>query len=127
MDAPFAIRFDARTSVLHLTLSGFWTPDTLRDFARALLAEVARIQKTRPSFDVLSDSRAFPVQSPEVGQGFTRLMSGSSERNTGRRAIVVASALNKMQAERTLASPNLRVFLDPDEAAAWLATPRDAA
>lgn len=82
---------------------------------------MVRIRRTRVSVDVPSDSRALPVPLPEVGQG--RLMSGSRERNTGRRAIVVAGAPGRMQAGRTLAGPNLRVFLNLEEARAWLASP----
>lgn len=44
---------------------------------------------------------------------------------SGRTAIVVGSVINKLQAQRTLIDPDLRVFLTLDEATAWLGRSSD--
>ena len=102
----FDIRFDEPARVLHIRLWGFWS-----------LPTVAR--RRHPRFAVLSDSMASLVRSPR----WPRPPGGSSRgarANVGRTAIVVASRLNKLQAERSMHMANLRICLDANEAAAWL-------
>ncbi|HVF93948.1 MAG TPA: hypothetical protein VM900_06510, partial [Sphingomonas sp.] len=67
------------------------------------------------------DASRFPVQSPAVAAGFDKIRERGSKVRKGPTAIVVASVLNKMQAERSLQGPDIRVFLSADEARAWLA------
>lgn len=117
----FDVRFDAKTGILHLEIAGFWTRVTLAGFAARLLLEVGRLRLTRRGFAVLSDARRFPVQAPDVADGFEALTRRGARHHRGRTAIVVGSMLAKMQAERSMVAGGLRVFLDMDEARAWLA------
>lgn len=55
-----------------------------------------------------------------MARGLEMLMSQSLKITSGPVATVVGAALNKMQAGRVLNAPNSRVFLDWDEANAWL-------
>ena len=118
---PYEISFDPATVTLRLTLRGFWTLATLAAFSAKMLSVTSGIRRQHLLFGVLSDSRTFAVQSTIVGAGFTALMGQASRTHKGPTAIVVASMMNKLQAERTMVSPRLRVFLDYDEAATWLA------
>lgn len=113
----YDIRSDARTGTVFLTLRGFWTLDTFHRFSEELKAEIIRLRGRHGKVKVLSDSREFPVQSHDVMEAFAQ----SFRKPTGNRtAIIVGTMLNKMQAERTLGSPGLRVFLSVEEARAWL-------
>ena len=123
----FTIEVDEQAAILHLKLTGFWTPDTMRQFAAALVPAVERLQRRCATYSVLSDSTEFPVQSPEVGEGFERIMAAGASRTRGRTAIIVSTMLNKLQAQRVFRSPNVRIFLDRDGALAWLAEPPAAA
>lgn len=122
----YNIFFDSDARILHLVLEDFWTPDTLARFAGDLLEQIAAAAR-HGRFAMLSDSSRFPVQSPEVAQGFERLLASGAERHNGAVAIVVASVLNKLQAERSLRAPHIKVFLDADKARAWLAEQQRAA
>ncbi len=118
--ASYDIRFDEQRGLLKLTLRGFWSLGTL-DAVRTELVEVAaRVRQQHSSFPVLSDSSAFAVQSVEVADRLGELMLAGAQVNSGRVAIVVGSILNKKQAERALQAPNLRVFVDKEEALEWL-------
>lgn len=123
---PYELSFDAATATLRLTLRGFWTEATLAAFAAEMLAVTTRIRRDHAEFNMLSDSRSFAVQSATVSAGFTAMTTMASREHRGATAIVVASMMNKLQAERTMTSPRLRVFLDYDEAVAWLAEQRAA-
>ncbi|WP_375392979.1 hypothetical protein [uncultured Sphingomonas sp.] len=124
----FTIEPDERAALLRLKLTGFWTPETVRAFVAALLPAVEQMQRRCPTYSILSDSTEFPVQSPEVGEGFARIMVAGASRTRGRTAIVVSTMLNQFQARRVFDSPNIRVFRERKEALAWLAETRaDAA
>lgn len=121
----YAIEFDKAARLLRLRLSGFWTEDVLRRFAADLLAAVQSAGAAGTPFDVLSDTSRFPVQSTEVAQGFERIMQAGASMHQGRTAIVVASTLNKIQAERIFTEPTVRIFTAAEEAARWLERPRE--
>ena len=123
----FTIEADEQAALLRLKLTGFWTAETLRQFVAVLLPAVERMQRGCASYSVLSDSTEFPVQSPELGEGFARIMATGAARTRGRTAILVSTMLNKIQAQRVFRGPNIRIFLDRDEALAWLAEPMAAA
>ena len=61
----FTIEADEKAAILHLKLTGFWTPDTVRDFVVALAPVVERLQRRCATYSVLSDSRGWPgAQNP---------------------------------------------------------------
>ena len=123
----YSIRYDTRERVLHLQLEGFWTVATLARFAAELIARATTLKLRRIGYAVLSDSTRFAIQSPTVSQGFEQLMARGAQAHDGPTAIVVASQLNKMQAERTLKGERVRVFLTEADARAWLAEEMAAA
>lgn len=124
-DGPYSFRYEADARVLHMCLSGFWSLTTLATYTARLLAEVTRLRVRGEQFDLLSDARAFDIQSKEVAAGFERIARRGAQMHRGRTAVVVATQLSKMQAERAMAAPRLRVFLDPAAARTWLLAARD--
>lgn len=116
----FDIRFDPRDPILFLRLSGFWTLPIALAFEAALQDAGRDLRLAEKCTGTLSDSRAFPVQSEEVGAVLARIRLAGPGHEPWPTAIVVGSALNKLQAERVMKRDNVRVFLDMDEARAWL-------
>ena len=119
-DEGFEIGFDPVAKRLLLRLWGFWSEVTVEAFERELQAQIAKVSTVSAGFDTLSDASAFPVQSPAVATRFGALMQALGTARHGRIAVVVASTLNKMQAERSLGSERVKVFLDRSSACAWL-------
>lgn len=119
----FRLDYDASTNILTIHVKGFWTPEMVPEFSGALLQQVRTLQAAGVAFDVMVESLEFPVQSNEVADMMTGVMAAGFALTTGRAAVVVGSQLNKLQAERTLVHPRLRVFRAIDQAKAWLATP----
>lgn len=116
----FDIRFDPACRVLHLKLSGFWSMATVVRFAADMLVKTTMIRARHGSFATLSDAREFPIQSTEVSERFERIRARGLEMNAGPTAIVVATQLSKLQAERVLKADRIRVFLEMAAAEAWL-------
>ena len=118
--APFEIHVDEAAGIIRTVLRGFWTLDDLHAFGRGMFEAVGRVARRHAVFALMSDSSAFKIQSAEVGDAFAKMMEQGNRAHTGPTAIVVGSRLNKLQAERLFGDPNVRVFIDADEARGWV-------
>lgn len=118
------VRIDERRQrgLLTIAIDGFLARDDLPGLATALGTRAREAHAAGRAFDVLVDSRGFPVQANDVADGLAAIMRGGMALTSGRAAVVVGSQLNRLQAERTLVHPRLRVFMALDEAEEWLAT-----
>ena len=119
----FEISFDPDERLLRLVLQGFWTMPVFEDFDQAFRAAVHRASRDGQSFNMLSDSRNFPVQTPDVGMAFGRASEEIAVKCGGKCAIVVASTLNKLQVKRALPMPTVEAFTSIEEAMQWLKEP----
>lgn len=116
----FRIEHDARDHIVRISVKGFWRPEDVPAFAKAVGTAALQARAAAPDFCVLIESLEFPVQSNEVADLMTSIMLGGTALTTGYVAIVVASQLNKLQAERTLAHPRVQIFLSLEEGNRWL-------
>ncbi len=121
----YEIHYEAENNILFYRVSGFWTMSILTDFGNDIMREIKKIKVSRENFDVLNDSLDFAIQAPDVAAAIGAMMPVGAKLTTGRKAFVVGSMLGKIQTERTLAHPSMRVFLSLADARAWLASPRD--
>ncbi|MEG3179343.1 hypothetical protein [Sphingomonas sp. LT1P40] len=119
----FQIDYDPLRNRLNVMIRDFWTVETVKEFAAASGAKAQETRAIRADYDVLIDSRNFPVQANDVADLLPAIADGGLALTSGRAASVVGSALNKMQAERTQTHPRLKIFLTMNEAEAWLASP----
>lgn len=117
----FQVEYDARANLLTLTVAGFWQPDDVAAFAASVGAKVQEVIAIRTDFDVIVESLDFPVQAIDVADLLINIMRGGMAQTSGHAAVVVGSHLNKVQAERTLVHPRVRVFLTLADAKRWLA------
>ena len=117
----FRLQYDAVTNRITAHISGFWTVETVREFAAAAGAVAQEARAIRSDYDVLIDSRDFPVQSNDVADLLPHIAEAGLVLTSGRAASVVASHLNKLQADRTQTHERFRAFLTMEEAEAWLA------
>ena len=117
----YSIAIDERRNLLRLTLREFWTAETLSAFTAELMPKIAARIAAKGKMDVLIDCREFAIQSPEQADGFQKLFTQPP--GTVRRAVIMPSALGRMQAERALRPNVLRYFSTEHEAIAWLDEP----
>lgn len=116
----FQLDYDPVANILNMSVKGFWSAEQVTALAQAVGAKVQAVRAIRDDFDVVVESFDFPVQANDVADLLTSVMQGGLSMTTGRAAVVVGSQLNKLQAERTLVHPRLRVFLTMAEAREWL-------
>jgi hypothetical protein len=117
----FRLDYDPRRNRILIDIRDFWTVETVHAFAAAAGAKALEVRAIREDYDVLIDSRDFPVQANDVADLLPKIAEGGLALTSGRAASVVGSHLNKLQAERTQTHPRLKIFLTMEDAEAWLA------
>jgi hypothetical protein len=119
----FTFEYDPVRNRIIVHMRGLWTVDTVREFATASGAFANRTRAIRDDYDVLVDTTDFPVQPQDVADLLPSITLAGMALTSGRAASVVASHLNKLQADRTQHHPRFRAFMTLPEAEAWLAEP----
>ena len=113
------IEYDAASNILNVRLAGQWTQAEFDAFETEFLTMAKKLESEGGTAGLLSDSRDFLVQSPDIAKQFEAL-PGKTRHAFKATAIVAGSVLNKMQANRTLVSDHLQIFMDVAEARDWL-------
>ena len=116
----YRIEYDADAAILNVVLVGFWTAEKTQRFAGEVAAELGALRRQGLRFGVLADAREFAVQARDVIDGLMRVINASDQKDRAPTAIIVGTALGKMQAERTLTAPHVHIVSDRDDAVAWL-------
>ena len=123
----YRLEFDPERDLITATLSGFWASETVAAYAADLTALLRRAGAPDRRIRLLGCSAAMPVQSAETSAAFGKFSAELNVVCTGPIAIIVGSALNRIQASRVLAHERVRVFLDESEALDWLMSFRPSA
>jgi hypothetical protein len=116
----FHVDYDQRANCVTLKVAGFWKPEDVTAFAKAVGEKAREARAISEDFDAIVESLDFPVQANDVADLLAGIMLAGMSQTSGRVAVVVGSQLNKAQAERTLVHPRVCVFLTLREARQWL-------
>lgn len=112
--------YDEQSNLLKVTQSGYWSLEIFDRFKQEFLALHSEVLTRHHSYRVFAQCTDYPVQSHEVGEAFSVFFAKLMAENNGRYAILVGSALNKMQARRVIPQPHVKTFTSSDAAMAWL-------
>jgi len=115
----FKIVFDDAKGIVRTTVEGFWTLADVDSCATEMRPYLVAARRTAKRVLVLCDARNFPVQSLQVAAAF-RDMELNMGAMRDRLAMVVSSALLKMQGQRSFDASPTAYFCSMDEAEAWL-------
>jgi hypothetical protein len=106
--------------LLRVVMRGFWTMETFNAYARDCGTAIQALVARHGRFDMLSDCNDFLVQGPDVAAAFEQIQALGEKAPQNRIAIVTASALSRMQAERLLGNGHSRIFASEAAALEWL-------
>lgn len=121
----YRIEFDDHERIMAVVLKGFWDVETTKRFLAELGATSSRLRAEGERYDVIVYNTDRPAQAAEVMDLLdTHLKNYTPPPGGGRLAIVVSSALAKLQTQRLFRSPSCRAFTARDEALRWLAEDR---
>jgi hypothetical protein len=118
----FEIKSDHDKKIVHIVVAGFWQPKHFTEFAAAINAEERYFTIRNQTFKAICDARYFNVQSGDIFQMFVGFFARSGVPIT-RAALVISSALLKLQVMRVIADSKYQFFDDVDAAKAWIANP----
>jgi hypothetical protein len=118
-DPSFSIRDDSIAGILHIRLSGFWTRDTYASYVSNLAPYVARYNSLNKSYRALCDLSEFGVQAASMNEKFTQQLAGRGQVDPFL-ALVVPSALSRLQVQRWLSNEKQKIFVSREEALLWI-------
>lgn len=110
--------------VLRILLAGFWDNAVMSSFVRAVHGAVGR--KPAPAFAGLCDISDLLVQSPDMVIRFQDLLGDVRGAGMRRGAMVVTSALLKMQAARAVDPSRTKFVATMAEGMSWIEAMRAA-
>lgn len=117
----YRLEHDGAHHLVRATITGCWVGKDLERYADDLRPMMAICRSRYGMAKLLVDRLGAPVQSQAVHNRLIQLMP-TYLRDTDALAMVVSSALVRMQAKRVLILSRSDIFLDEGEALAWLAT-----
>jgi hypothetical protein len=123
MNADYAFEVDPARDYIRLTMSGFFAPGDLPGFIAARQAAHARLTCAANAHVTLNDVRELKIQSQEMVDGFSRMLSVSAY-HARRLAFVVGPGLTRTQVRRSIAGrDDVQCFESLRMAEAWLFSP----
>lgn len=116
---PFTIEVDRSSGLICAAAYEFWTSAILEQFKVRMQAEQEVIRRSGLRPLLLIDVRQHGVQSREIVEGLQAFARSASFRAT-KTAVVVESALYRLQAARIGSEHDHAIFRSDDEARRWL-------
>jgi hypothetical protein len=121
LKATWSVSSESDRRLLKLAIGGFFTPDDVAVFQKAVSAEIVRLRSTLAGAPhvTLCDTRGVQIQSQAAVAAFTEMLANPAARSR-RLAYVVDATLARMQIKRLTARADAAFFQDPAAAEAWL-------
>lgn len=123
VSVEYSFSYDEPRILLMIELNGYWSLETFNGYKQEYLAWHDKIRRRHPHYRAFGDCVNYPVQSNEVGQAYIGLFSKLLSENNGYNAILVASSLSRIQAQRLIPQSNVKVFTERKAAMDWLFEP----
>lgn len=116
----FIVTTEPAYQLMRIEVQGFWTRETMR----AYVAELGKRTKTLDSCGgcrrILVNMSAYPIQAPDIAQGHVRIVLHGKTEMKAATAVVMTSALSKLQAKRMANLAGHELFNDESTARTWL-------
>lgn len=116
----FDVKPDRHRHMLRIKLSGFWDGDVMRDYMCVLDSGMEELQRSGGCRSILIDMIDFAIQPKEIAEEDAANLRVVSRRGGTRVALVMQSALSKLQAARVASDTGHRTFSTEAEAVNWL-------
>ncbi|WP_457313525.1 hypothetical protein [Sphingomonas sp. UYAg733] len=115
----YEITMDVTRKLLTIRVSGYWNQALLDDYKAVITAKLAELGSSTPELRVLVDVREHGVQAQHIANQMQSFLKVIGPR-VGRVAVIVDSALQKMQTRRINPAGGDGIFGSEDDATSWL-------
>ncbi len=116
----FEITTDPPRRFLRIAMRGFWDAGTMTAYSKAVRTALGTLQQGGGCGFILIDMLDYPIQSKAVAEGHADNLRIVKARGAARVALVMQSALSRLQAARVAADTGHATFPSEDAALAWL-------
>lgn len=112
----YDISIDRARQLMIVKVSGFWKADTFKGYAAEAARAADQLRQAGGFKVLLIDMSEFPIQSKEVAEMHGRLLIAAQEQYRVKAAVVMKSALSRLQAGRVAKLTGSQLFDDADAA-----------
>jgi serine/threonine-protein kinase len=120
----FEVAPDHHLRMLRIALRGFWDNATMADYMKVVREAIGGLQRVGGCRYILIDMTGYPIQSQEIAEGHAAALRIVTQAGDIRVALVMQSALSKLQASRVAADTGQRMFDTENAAQEWLLSDR---
>jgi hypothetical protein len=118
----YSITVDVENDLIAIELEGFWTESDFEQFMVDEHAALNRLQCQIGKHILLCDLTKLNVVAQDVGTRIATDLNSQGPRDAEWIAIIIKSALLKLQMQRLLTRSNAHIFEDVKSAREWLLT-----
>jgi SpoIIAA-like len=119
----FTVTRDDARGELHFVTSGLFDRKSMDAFLAEVGKAIGPLLKQKRKLRALGDLRGYVTQTREIGEQMARTLEQAEAVGIERTAIIINSAVLKMQYKRVSEGRNVQIFEDADTALAWLRSP----
>jgi hypothetical protein len=116
----FTVTNEPEHRLMRIEVHGFWTPDTMRAYLTELGAKASALGSIGGCRRILVDMSDYPIQSQAIAEGHARIIAHGKTEMRAKTAVVMTSALSKLQAKRMARLAGQELFDDEPAARHWL-------
>lgn len=116
----FEVNAERELRMLRIIMRGFWDAETMRAYSIEVRNKMAELMQARGCRYILIDMIDFAIQSQAIAEGHAANLRMVRDRGEARVALVMQSALSKLQAARVASDTGHKTFATVAEARAWL-------
>lgn len=120
----FEVTPDHDLRMLRITLRGFWDGATMAGYMKVVREAMGGLQRAGGCRYILIDMTGYPIQSKEIAESHAAALRLVTQAGGVRVALVMQSALSKLQATRVAADTGQRMFDTEEAAREWLLSGR---
>jgi hypothetical protein len=116
----FTVTIEPPHQLMRIEVQGFWQRDTMRAYLAELGRQVDALAAYGGCRRILVNMSDYPIQSAEIAQGHARIVAHGKTEMKAATAVVMKSALSKLQAKRMANLAGQELFDDEPAARRWI-------
>lgn len=117
----FEVTADHQSRMLRIVLRGFWSDADMARYNVEVGRTMAELRNTGGCRTILIDMVDFPIQTQAIAEAHAAKLRVVKQTTDIRVALIMPSALSRIQAARVASDTGHRTFASEGEAMAWLA------
>ncbi|MDY7099047.1 MAG: hypothetical protein SXU28_12985 [Pseudomonadota bacterium] len=116
----YSVRMDEERGELHFVTSGLFDAPTMAAFLREVARQAGPVLASGRKLRAFGDLTDYVTQTKEIGEQMAQTLAQAESSGIEKTAIVINSAILKMQYKRVSEGRNVEIFETAEDALRWL-------